>query len=164
MSDKLKDVSFYDSTGRYEYGFSKPYSESTAETIDKDGWYHTGDLGTMDHEGNVFINGRSKNMLLGANGQNIYPEEIEDKLNSMTMVVESIVVQRDTKLVALIHPDLEEAKAMNFTKEDLMGIMEQNRQTLNEQLPAYEKIAEVEIREEEFEKTPKKSIKRYLYK
>jgi long-chain acyl-CoA synthetase len=79
-------------------------------------------------------------------------------------VVESIVVQRDTKLVALIHPDLEEAKAMNFTKEDLMGIMEQNRQTLNEQLPAYEKIAEVEIREEEFEKTPKKSIKRYLYK
>ncbi|WP_027449419.1 AMP-binding protein [Xylanibacter brevis] len=138
--------------------------EATAETIDKDGWYHTGDLGTMDFEGNVFINGRSKNMLLGANGQNIYPEEIEDKLNSMTMVVESIVVQRDTKLVALIHPDLEEAKAMNFTKEDLMGIMEQNRQTLNEQLPAYEKIAEVEIREEEFEKTPKKSIKRYLYK
>ena len=138
--------------------------EATAETIDKDGWYHTGDLGTMDFEGNVFINGRSKNMLLGANGQNIYPEEIEDKLNSMTMVVESIVVQRDTKLVALIYPDLEEAKAMNFTKEDLMGIMEQNRQTLNEQLPAYEKIAEVEIREEEFEKTPKKSIKRYLYK
>ncbi|UKK51943.1 AMP-binding protein [Prevotella sp. E13-17] len=138
--------------------------EATAETIDKDGWYHTGDLGTMDYEGNVFINGRSKNMLLGANGQNIYPEEIEDKLNSMTMVVESIVVQRDTKLVALIHPDLEEAKAMNFTKEDLMGIMEQNRQTLNEQLPAYEKISEVEIREEEFEKTPKKSIKRYLYK
>ncbi len=138
--------------------------EATAETIDKDGWYHTGDLGTMDFEGNVFINGRSKNMLLGANGQNIYPEEIEDKLNSMTMVVESIVVQRDTKLVALIHPDLEEAKAMNFTQEDLMGIMEQNRQTLNEQLPAYEKIAEVEIREEEFEKTPKKSIKRYLYK
>ncbi|MCR5270094.1 MAG: AMP-binding protein [Prevotella sp.] len=138
--------------------------EATAETIDKDGWYHTGDLGTMDYEGNVFINGRSKNMLLGANGQNIYPEEIEDKLNSMTMVVESIVVQRDTKLVALIHPDLEEAKAMNFTKEDLKGIMEQNRQTLNEQLPAYEKIAEVEICEEEFEKTPKKSIKRYLYK
>lgn len=138
--------------------------EATAETIDKDGWYHTGDLGTMDYEGNVFINGRSKNMLLGANGQNIYPEEIEDKLNSMTMVVESIVVQRDTKLVALIHPDLEEAKAMNFTKEDLTGIMEQNRQTLNEQLPAYEKISEVEIREEEFEKTPKKSIKRYLYK
>ena len=102
-------------------------------------------------------------MLLGANGQNIYPEEIEDKLNSMTMVVESIVVQRDSKLVALVHPDLEEAKNMGFTKEDIAGIMEQNRQTLNQMLPAYEKIAEVEIREEEFEKTPKKSIKRFLY-
>ena len=138
--------------------------EATAATIDKDGWYHTGDLGTMDAEGNVFINGRSKNMLLGANGQNIYPEEIEDKLNSMTMVVESLVVQRDTKLVALVHPDLDEAKAMGFTKEDLQGIMEQNRDTLNQMLPAYEKIAEVEIHEEEFEKTPKKSIKRFLYK
>ena len=137
--------------------------EATAATIDKDGWYHTGDLGTMDAEGNVFINGRSKNMLLGANGQNIYPEEIEDKLNSMTMVVESLVVQRDTKLVALVHPDLDEAKAMGFTKEDLQGIMEQNRDTLNQMLPAYEKIAEVEIHEEEFEKTPKKSIKRFLY-
>ena len=137
--------------------------EATAATIDKDGWYHTGDLGTMDADGNVYINGRSKNMLLGANGQNIYPEEIEDKLNSMTMVVESIVVQRDTKLVALIHPDLDEAKAMGFTKEDLEGIMEQNRNTLNQMLPAYEKIAEVEIYDEEFAKTPKKSIKRYLY-
>ena len=103
-------------------------------------------------------------MLLGPNGQNIYPEEIEDKLNSMAMVVESIVVQRENKLVALVHPDLDEAKSMNFTKEDLEGIMEQNRETLNQQLPAYEKIAEVEIHEEEFEKTPKKSIKRYLYK
>jgi long-chain acyl-CoA synthetase len=138
--------------------------EATAETIDKDGWYHTGDLGTMDAEGNVFINGRSKNMLLGPNGQNIYPEEIEDKLNSMAMVVESIVVQRDNKLVALIHPDLDEAKSLNFTKEDLEGIMEQNRNTLNQMLPAYEKISEVEIHEEEFQKTPKKSIKRYLYK
>ena len=137
--------------------------EATAATLDKDGWYHTGDLGTMDEDGNVYINGRSKNMLLGANGQNIYPEEIEDKLNSMTMVVESIVVQRDSKLVALVHPDLEEAKNMGFTKEDIAGIMEQNRQTLNQMLPAYEKIAEVEIREEEFEKTPKKSIKRFLY-
>jgi long-chain acyl-CoA synthetase len=138
--------------------------EATAETIDKDGWYHTGDLGTMDSEGNVFINGRSKNMLLGPNGQNIYPEEIEDKLNSMAMVVESIVVQRDNKLIALIHPDLDEAKTLNFTREDLEGIMEQNRNTLNQMLPAYEKIAEVEIHEAEFEKTPKKSIKRYLYK
>ncbi|MCR4582127.1 MAG: AMP-binding protein [Prevotella sp.] len=137
--------------------------EATAETIDKDGWYHTGDLGTMDAEGNIFINGRSKNMLLGPNGQNIYPEEIEDKLNSMTLVMESIVVQRDNKLVALIHPDLDEAKNMGFSDNDIQSIMEQNRNGLNEMLPAYEKITEIEIYEEEFEKTPKKSIKRYLY-
>jgi long-chain acyl-CoA synthetase len=137
--------------------------EATAETIDQNGWYHTGDLGTMDEDGNVYINGRSKNMPLGANGQNIYPEEIEDKLNSMTMVLESIVVQRDTKLVALVHPDMEEAKNMGFSMEDLKNIMEQNRNGLNEMIPAYEKISEIEIHEEEFEKTPKRSIKRYLY-
>ena len=137
--------------------------EATRETIDAQGWYHTGDLGTMDEYGNVFINGRSKNMLLSANGQNIYPEEIEDKLNSMTLVVESIVVQRDTKLVALVHPDLDEARSLGFTKEDLQGIMEQNRNGLNQSLPVYEKISEIEIYEEEFAKTPKKSIKRYLY-
>ena len=108
--------------------------EATAETIDQNGWYHTGDLGTMDEDGNVYINGRSKNMLLGANGQNIYPEEIEDKLNSMTMVLESIVVQRDTKLVALVHPDMEEAKNMGFSMEDLKNIMEQNRNGLNEMI------------------------------
>ena len=138
--------------------------EATAETIDNDGWYHTGDLGTMDSDGNVFINGRSKNMLLGPNGQNIYPEEIEDKLNSMTLVMESIVVQRDNKLVALVHPDMDEAKNMGFSDEDLKNVMEQNRNGLNEMIPAYEKIMEIEIHEEEFEKTPKKSIKRYLYK
>ena len=138
--------------------------EATAETIDRNGWYHTGDLGTMDADGNVFINGRSKNMLLGPNGQNIYPEEIEDKLNSMTMVIESIVVQRDNKLVALVHPDMDEAKNMGFSEEDLKNIMEQNRNGLNELIPAYEKVSEIEIHEEEFEKTPKKSIKRYLYK
>ena len=137
--------------------------EATAETIDRNGWYHTGDLGTMDEDGNVYINGRSKNMLLGANGQNIYPEEIEDKLNSMTMVMESIVVQRDTKLVALVHPDMDEAKNLGFSEEDLQNIMEQNRNGLNEILPAYEKISEIEIHKDEFEKTPKKSIKRYLY-
>ncbi|MCH5306505.1 MAG: AMP-binding protein [Prevotella sp.] len=138
--------------------------EATRETIDKDGWYHTGDLGTMDADGNVYINGRSKNMLLGPNGQNIYPEEIEDKLNSMTMVVESIIVQRDNKLVGLVYPDYDEAKNMNFNEQDIAGIMEQNRVTLNEQLPAYEKIVEIEIHTEEFEKTPKRSIKRFLYK
>ena len=138
--------------------------EATAETIDKDGWYHTGDLGTMDEEGNIYINGRSKNMLLGPSGQNIYPEEIEDKLNSMTLVVECIVVQRDTKLVAIVYPDYEEAKNLNFSEDDIRNVMEQNRNGLNEMIPAYEKIAEIEIREEEFEKTPKRSIKRYLYK
>ncbi len=137
--------------------------EATNETIDRNGWYHTGDLGTMDVNGNVFINGRSKNMLLGPNGQNIYPEEIEDRLNSMTLVVESIVVQRDNKLVALVYPDLDEAKANNFSADDIKNIMEQNRNGLNEMLPAYEKISEIIIRDQEFEKTPKKSIKRYLY-
>ena len=137
--------------------------EATAEVIDKNGWYHTGDLGTMDEEGNIYINGRSKNMLLGPNGQNIYPEEIEDKLNSMTLVVESIVVQRDTKLVALVHPDMDEVKNLGLSMEDLENVMEQNRNGLNEMIPAYEKISEIEIHEDEFEKTPKKSIKRYLY-
>ena len=137
--------------------------EATAETIDSEGWYHTGDLGTMDQDGNVYINGRSKNMLLGPNGQNIYPEEIEDKLNSMAMVMESIVVQRDTKLVALVHPDMEEAKNMGFSIDDLKSIMDQNLSGLNELIPAYEKISEIVIHEEEFEKTPKKSITRYLY-
>ena len=137
--------------------------EATAETIDREGWYHTGDLGTMDAYGNVFINGRSKNMLLGPSGQNIYPEEIEDKLNSLTMVVESIVVQRDTKLVALVHPDMDEAQNLGLGEDDLKNIMEQNRNGLNQMLPAYEKISEIEIHKDEFEKTPKRSIKRYLY-
>jgi len=137
--------------------------EATKETLDEEGWYHTGDLGTMDWDGNVFINGRSKNMLLGPNGQNIYPEEIEDKLNSMAMVVESVVVQRDTKLVGLVYPDYDEAKNLNLNESDLKNIMEQNRQQLNEQLPGYEKITEIEIRTEEFAKTPKRSIKRFLY-
>jgi long-chain acyl-CoA synthetase len=138
-------------------------SEATAETIDSEGWYHTGDLGTMDADGNVYINGRSKNMLLGPNGQNIYPEEIEDKLNSMAMVMESIVVQRDNKLVALVHPDMDEAKNLKFTPDDLKNVMEQNLNGLNQMIPAYEKISEIIIHEEEFEKTPKKSIKRFLY-
>lgn len=138
--------------------------EATRNTIDADGWYHTGDLGTMDAEGNIFIKGRSKNMLLSSNGQNIYPEEIEDKLNSMTLVTESLVVQRGEKLAALIYPDYDEASVMGLSADDLKNVMEQNRLELNNILPAYSKITEVEILEEEFEKTPKKSIKRYLYK
>ena len=138
--------------------------EATASTLDAEGWYHTGDLGTMSADGHVFIRGRIKNMLLGANGQNVYPEEIEDKLNSMAMVNESIIIQRDDKLVALIYPDFDEAKSMGFNEDDIHDVMEQNRKELNEQLPPYCKIASVQIHEEEFAKTPKKSIKRYLYK
>lgn len=138
--------------------------EATQNTLDKEGWYHTGDLGTMDAEGNIFIKGRSKNMLLSSNGQNIYPEEIEDKLNSLPMVMESVVVQRGDKLAALVHPDFEEAKTMGLSTDDLQKLMEENRTTINAELPAYSKITEIEIHEDEFEKTPKKSIKRYLYK
>ena len=137
--------------------------EATRQALDKDGWYHTGDLGTMDANGNVFIKGRSKNMLLSANGQNIYPEEIEDKLNSMALVNESIVIQQGDKLVGLVHPDYDEAKGMRLTNDDIVAVMEQNRQELNAELPAYSKLSTIKIQEEEFEKTPKKSIKRYLY-
>lgn len=137
--------------------------EATKTTIDTEGWYHTGDLGTMDADGNIFIKGRSKNMLLSSNGQNIYPEEIEDQLNSMTLVLESVVVQRGDKLAALVHPDFDEAKAMGLSPSDLQNVMEENRNAINATLPAYEKISEITICEEEFEKTPKKSIKRYLY-
>ena len=135
--------------------------EATHQAIDDDGWYHTGDLGTMDSTGHIFIRGRIKNMLLGASGQNVYPEEIEDKLNSMAMVAESVVIQRGEKLVALVHPDKDEI--VNFSTEELENIMEQNRQALNNQLPIYSRIAAIELHEEEFAKTPKKSIKRYLY-
>ena len=138
--------------------------EATRQTIDNEGWYHTGDLGTMDAYGNVFIKGRSKNMLLGASGQNIYPEEIEDKLNSLPLVVESVVVQRDTKLVGLVYPDYDEAKNLGFATSDIEAQMQQNLQDLNLVQPAYCKLATIEIQDKEFEKTPKKSIKRYLYK
>ena len=138
--------------------------EATASTLDQDGWYHTGDLGLMDADGNVFIKGRSKNMLLGASGQNIYPEEIEDKLNSLAMVNESVVVQRGEKLVGLVYPDFDEADTMRLNEADLEKIMEQNRQELNAVQPPYCRLSAIEIVKEEFEKTPKKSIKRYLYK
>ncbi len=138
--------------------------EATRQALDEDGWYHTGDLATMSADGHIFIRGRLKNMLLGANGQNVYPEEIEDKLNSMALVNESLIVQRGNQLVALIHPDMDEANSMELTAEDLQNVMEQNRQELNAQLPVYSKLQAFEIQEEEFQKTPKKSIKRYLYK
>ncbi|MFQ7112378.1 AMP-binding protein [Hallella bergensis] len=137
--------------------------EATQASIDADGWFHTGDLGLMDANGNVFIKGRSKNMLLGSNGQNIYPEEIEDKLNSMNMVCESVVIQDGDKLVGLVYPDYDDAKQQGYSKEKLSEIMEENRKLLNETLPAYCRINSIELRDEEFAKTPKRSIRRYLY-
>ncbi len=138
-------------------------SEATAEAIDSEGWLHTGDLGLMDAEGNVTIKGRSKNMLLSPNGQNIYPEEIEDKLNAMPYVAESLIVQQNDKLVGLIYPDFGEAYAHGLTNNDIEQVMEENRVALNTELPAYSQVAKIKIYPEEFEKTPKKSIKRYLY-
>ena len=138
--------------------------EATDEVIDADGWLHTGDLGIMDEEGNITIKGRSKNMLLGPSGQNIYPEEIEDKLNNMPYVNESIVIQAlDGKLAALIYPDFDLAFDNGMTEKAVEEQMEANRVALNTQIAAYEQIARVKIYHEEFEKTPKKSIKRFLY-
>lgn len=137
--------------------------EATKASIDADGWFHTGDLGLMDEDGNLFIKGRSKNMLLGSNGQNIYPEEIEDKLNSMSMVSESVVIQEGDKLVGLVYPDLDTAKQIGFSESDLNTIMEQNRKQLNADLPAYCHLSEIRLHNSEFEKTPKRSIKRFLY-
>ena len=137
--------------------------EATQEVIDKDGWLHTGDLALMDEEGNVTIKGRSKNLLLSASGQNIYPEEIEDKLNNLPYVAESIIVQQNEKLVGLVYPDFDDAFAHGLKNEDIEQVMEENRVTLNTMLPAYSQISKMKIYPEEFEKTPKKSIKRYLY-
>lgn len=137
--------------------------EATKAVFTEDGWLKTGDLGIMDEEGNLFIKGRSKNMLLGPSGQNIYPEEIEEQLNGMPYVAESIVIQKEDKLVALIYPDFEEAFKNKLTSKDIERIMEENRMELNKMIPAYSQITSVKIYHEEFEKTPKKSIKRYLY-
>ena len=135
--------------------------EATAQALDKEGWYHTGDLGTMSDDGHIFILGRIKNLLLGPSGQNIYPEEIEDQLNSMPMVSESLIVQRENRLIALVYPDKDEV--VDFGIEELQAVMNQNIQELNQRLPQYSRIAEIQLQEEEFAKTPKKSIKRYLY-
>ena len=138
--------------------------ESTAQAIDKDGWLHTGDLGIIDTEGNLFIKGRSKNMLLGPSGQNIYPEEIEEQLNNLPYVNECLVIQqRDNKLAALVYPDFESAYAQGLSDKDIETKMEENRTMLNAALPSYSQVSEIRIYPEEFEKTPKKSIKRFLY-
>ena len=136
--------------------------EATAETL-KDGWYHTGDLGVMDENGNVFIKGRSKNMLLGANGQNVYPEEIEDKLVGMPLVSECVVIQKGEKFYGLVYPDPDKVKELGLSKGDLEDIMEQNRKDLNLVIPAYCSLSGIRLMDEEFEKTPKKSIRRFKY-
>ena len=137
--------------------------EATEATLDKDGWYHTGDLGIMDKKGNLFIKGRCKNMLLGANGQNIYPEEIEDKLSNMKMVAECVVIQKGEKLYGLVYPDQDQVQAQHLTEEDVIALMEENRKNVNPLLPAYAQLSGIKIMKQEFEKTPKKSIKRFLY-
>ena len=137
--------------------------EATAQIIDKDGWLHTGDLGTMDNQGYVTIRGRSKNLLLNSSGHNIYPEEIESELNNMLYVSESLIVLQNDKLVALIYPDFDEAFANGLQQPDIEKAMENNRIELNLQLPSYSQITKVKIHFEEFEKTAKKSIKRFMY-
>ena len=138
--------------------------EATKAVFTEDGWMRTGDLGIMDKEGNIYIHGRSKNMILGPSGQNIYPEELEDKLNSMPCVVESIVVDRDHKLVALIYPDTSADGQKLLGNKTIVQLMEENRVQVNKDLPLYSQISAVELVTQEFEKTPKRSIKRYLYK
>lgn len=137
--------------------------EATSEVLDEDGWYHTGDLGVISADGHLFLRGRIKNMLLGANGQNIFPEEIEDKLNSMPMVTESLVLQDGERLVALVYPDQDDITMIPLSEEEVMLVMEQNRTQLNTELPSYCRIAEIRLVDEEFKKTSKRSIKRYIY-
>lgn len=137
--------------------------QATKAVIDADGWLHTGDLGVLDADGYLYIKGRSKNMILGPSGQNIYPEEIEDRLNALPYISESLVVERDGKLVALVYPDYEQARTDKVPAEALKKIMDDNRKLANTMLPMYSQIARLKIQETEFEKTPKRSIKRYLY-
>jgi long-chain acyl-CoA synthetase len=137
--------------------------EATHAVLDKDGWLHTGDLGVIDKDDFIYIRGRSKDMLLGPSGQNIYPEEIEARINNMPLVQESVVIQEKNKLVALIYPDNETIEKQGLSQEQLTDQMKENRKVLNQNLAAYMQISEIRLHPEEFQKTPKKSIKRFLY-
>ncbi|MDR1699326.1 MAG: AMP-binding protein, partial [Prevotellaceae bacterium] len=137
--------------------------EITDEVIDKDGWLHTGDLGTIDADNNIFLRGRNKTMILSASGQNIYPEEIEAKLNNMPFVMESLIVEHNKKLVALVYPDYDSVDGGVVSRYDLDAIMEENLKNLNGMVASYETVSKIKLYPNEFEKTPKKSIKRYLY-
>ena len=136
---------------------------ATDAAFTEDGWLRTGDLGIMDNENRLYIKGRLKTMLLGANGQNIFPEEIEARLNNMSYVSESLIIKRQNRLVALVYPDIHEMEETNVSFEQLESIMNNNRQVINNKLASYEQIGYIELKKEEFEKTPKKSIKRFLY-
>lgn len=137
--------------------------EATAQILDEEGWLHTGDLGTIDEEGNIYIRGRNKTMILSASGQNIYPEEIEARLNNMPYVMESLVVENNGKLIALVCPDYEAVDLEQVDQKQLVILMEENRKQLNTMVAGYEGISKIKLYPHEFEKTPKKSIKRYLY-
>ncbi|MBR5282525.1 MAG: AMP-binding protein [Alistipes sp.] len=137
--------------------------EATKAVLEADGWLHTGDMGVMDEDGTIYIKGRCKTMILTGSGQNIYPEEIEDKLNNLPLVMESLVVERKGVLTALIFPDYDQAKQENIDSEQLKKMMEENITTLNTMVASYERVGRHELMESEFEKTPKRSIKRYLY-
>ena len=137
---------------------------ATRDVIDPEGWFHTGDLGTIDKQGYIYIKGRSKNMILGPSGQNIYPEEIEDMYMNLPLVSEVLVVERERKLVALVYPDYDAGKSAGLNQQQVLAHLEDDRKKINEMLPGYSQISKLEIRTEEFEKTPKRSIRRGLYK
>lgn len=137
--------------------------EATDNVFTKDGWLRTGDLGTIDHDNRIYIRGRSKTMILGASGQNIYPEEIESKLNNLPFIMESVIIEKNGKLIGLVYPDYDTVDGTGVSHQDLPVIMEQNKAELNKLLAPYEAVSEIKLYPTEFEKTPKKSIKRYLY-
>jgi long-chain acyl-CoA synthetase len=137
--------------------------KATAEVTLPDGWMRTGDLGVIDKEGHLFIRGRSKALILSANGQNIYPEEIENILNNLPYVAESLVVQKQDKLIGLVYPIVEQAEKESLSEDDLQRIMKNNLETLNQRIPGYSRLHEIRLQKEAFVKTPKLSIKRYLY-
>ena len=137
--------------------------EATASVFDKDGWFHTGDMGVMDKEGFLFLKGRSKCMILGPSGQNIYPEEIEGVVNNVTYVVDSLVIEDHGTLVSLIYPDYHQAELDGLSKDELEAKIQETLPEINKQIPNYAKIAKIEFLPEDFERTPKRSIKRYLY-
>lgn len=137
--------------------------EATAAAFTEDGWLKTGDTGVMDSENHLYIKGRLKTMILSSNGQNIYPEEIEARLNNLPYVAESLVISREGKIIGLVYPDKDAISANKVDADNLPQIMEENKQKLNKHLSNYEKLAQIEIMDKEFEKTPKKSIKRFLY-